>query len=133
MISNFKETREKRGISLTEAAECLKIQKKYLQAIEDKDYSQLPGGVYSVGFLKSYANFLKLDAGKAVKDFEQWLLNPQEESFRAQIEKNLDLDTNSNDSEEQISKTESYKLSDTEKLIVITSIVALILFVCAFI
>ena len=133
MISNFRETREKRGISLAEAAEHLKIQKKYLQAIEEKDYSQLPGGVYSIGFLKSYANFLKLDAEKTVKVFEKWLLNPQEESFRANFEESLDSDADSSDCEEKISATETQKLSDTAKLVIVTSIVALILLACAFI
>ena len=130
MASNFKEIREKRGISLTEVSESLKIRKKYLQAIEEKDYSQLPGGVYSIGFLKSYANFLKIDAEKAVRDFEQWLLNPQEESFRAKIEENFENDYAD---DEAVSENEHRALSNTTKLVIITSLIALILLICAFI
>ena len=130
MASNFKEIREKRGISLTEVSESLKIRKKYLQAIEEKDYSQLPGGVYSIGFLKSYANFLKIDAEKAVRDFEQWLLNPQEESFRAKIEENFENDYAD---DEAVSENEHRALSNTTNLVIITSLIALILLICAFI
>lgn len=50
--------RLKRRISLVEAEQATRIRQRYLQALEDDDYSVLPKGVYSVGFLRNYAIFL---------------------------------------------------------------------------
>ena len=50
--------RLKRRISLVEAEQATRIRQRYLQALEDDDYSVLPTGVYSVGFLRNYAIFL---------------------------------------------------------------------------
>ncbi|HEU5315273.1 MAG TPA: helix-turn-helix transcriptional regulator, partial [Chloroflexota bacterium] len=50
--------RLRRRISLTEAEQATRIRQRYLQALEDDDYSVLPPGVYSVGFLRNYAIFL---------------------------------------------------------------------------
>ena len=50
--------RLKRRISLTEAEQATRIRQRYLQALEDDDYSVLPKGVYSVGFLRNYAIYL---------------------------------------------------------------------------
>jgi cytoskeletal protein RodZ len=50
--------RLRRRISLTEAEQATRIRQRYLQALEDDDYSVLPAGVYSVGFLRNYAIYL---------------------------------------------------------------------------
>ncbi|HET7770576.1 MAG TPA: RodZ domain-containing protein [Chloroflexota bacterium] len=50
--------RLKRRLSLAEAEQATRIRQRYLQALEDDDYSVLPKGVYSVGFLRNYAIFL---------------------------------------------------------------------------
>ena len=50
--------RLKRRLSLAEAEQATRIRQRYLQALEDDDYSVLPTGVYSVGFLRNYAIFL---------------------------------------------------------------------------
>ena len=50
--------RLKRRISLVEAEQATRIRQRYLQALEDDDYSVLPTGVYSVGFLRNYAIYL---------------------------------------------------------------------------
>lgn len=50
--------RLRRRISLVEAEQATRIRQRYLQALEDDDYSVLPPGVYSVGFLRNYAIYL---------------------------------------------------------------------------
>ena len=50
--------RLRRRISLVEAEQATRIRQRYLQALEDDDYTALPTGVYSVGFLRNYAIFL---------------------------------------------------------------------------
>ncbi len=53
--------RELRGISLEEIARSTRIPLRSLQALEDDRWEELPGEVFTRGFLKSYAESLGLD------------------------------------------------------------------------
>lgn len=53
--------REKMGVTLEQAAEDTRIRMKFLQAIESGDYQSLPGTVYTKGFLRNYAGYLRLE------------------------------------------------------------------------
>ena len=46
------------GHDLRSVAETLHIRYVYLEAIEAGRYEELPGAVYVVGFMRSYADFL---------------------------------------------------------------------------
>ena len=59
--SQLKQARQQKGISLQEAAVKTKIQKKYLDALENDNFSLLPNALYLKGFLKSYAQILGLN------------------------------------------------------------------------
>lgn len=53
--------REAIGYDLDEIEEKTKIRKRYLIALEEGDWSSLPGRVYARGFVRSYADVLGLD------------------------------------------------------------------------
>lgn len=55
------------GFDVKDAERATKIRVKYLTMIENSDWNKLPPDVYVYGFLKNYANFLKLDPDKVVK------------------------------------------------------------------
>lgn len=57
----LREQRERKGVTLEQAAEDTRIREKFLQAIESGDYQSLPGTVYTKGFLRNYAEYLNLD------------------------------------------------------------------------
>jgi cytoskeletal protein RodZ len=57
----LKETRQNKEVSLEEVEEELRIRKKYLQALEEEDFSIMPPEVYVKGFLRNYAIYLGLD------------------------------------------------------------------------
>jgi cytoskeleton protein RodZ len=57
----LKSEREKKGMSLHEVGMSLKINPKILKAIEDNDHTQLPAKTFLRGFVRSYAQFLRLD------------------------------------------------------------------------
>src|SRR3989304_4834217 len=57
----IKKEREKKGITLEEAAKATRIRKTYLQAIEGGDFS-IQSPVFMKGFLRSYAEFIGLDS-----------------------------------------------------------------------
>jgi cytoskeleton protein RodZ len=71
----LKSTRESKNLSLHEIGMSLKINPKILQAIEEGDITRLPPKTFLRGFVKSYAQFLKLD-GKAVLDSFDRETNP---------------------------------------------------------
>lgn len=69
----LRDTRIAKGISLEQAEEDTKIRKRYLQALEEGDYSILPGMVYAKGFLRNYANYLGLNQDEIMIEYK--LLN----------------------------------------------------------
>lgn len=63
--------REERHQSIADVAAALRIREDYLKAIEAGAYERLPGQTYTVGFVRSYANYLGLDAEEAVRVFKR--------------------------------------------------------------
>jgi cytoskeleton protein RodZ len=61
--------REMRGILLEEIAEATKIGTRMLAALEQEDFSKLPGGIFNKGFVRAYARFLGIDEEEAVSDY----------------------------------------------------------------
>jgi len=53
--------RERKGVDLYRAERDTKIRARYLGALERGDYKDLPGAVYTKGFLRNYALYLGLD------------------------------------------------------------------------
>ena len=47
-----------------------KIRGKYLEALEEDDFEVLPGSTCVVGFLRTYASYLKLDADELVEAYK---------------------------------------------------------------
>src|SRR5437870_13278711 len=58
--------RERKGITLEQAAGDTRIREKFLKALEDGDYQSLPGPVYTRGFLRNYAEYLDLETDELV-------------------------------------------------------------------
>lgn len=63
--------REERSWSLHEVAEKLRLRARQIQALEDGNYHLLPGQTFVIGFLRSYANLLDLDAVAIVDLYKQ--------------------------------------------------------------
>jgi cytoskeletal protein RodZ len=63
------EARKRLGIALREASEATKIRTDYLQAMENGTFDFSLPEVYKRGFLKIYANYLKLDADKLANEY----------------------------------------------------------------
>src|SRR5437773_2412912 len=53
--------RQSKGIELERAARDTKIRARYLAALESGEFRELPGAVYTKGFLRNYAQYLGLD------------------------------------------------------------------------
>lgn len=66
----LKSEREKRGLSLHEIGMSLKINSKVLKAIEDGDEKNFPAKTFLRGFIKSYAQYLRLDVNQVLQMFQ---------------------------------------------------------------
>ena len=53
--------REAKGVDLARVERDTKIRSRYLTALETGDYAELPGAVYTKGFLRNYGAYLGLD------------------------------------------------------------------------
>lgn len=67
----LKRVREELGFSVEEAAQRTGISTKYVQAIEEGSYSELPGTVYTKNFIRKYAHVLEVSEETAVGLFER--------------------------------------------------------------
>ncbi|MSU65901.1 MAG: DUF4115 domain-containing protein [Opitutus sp.] len=65
----LEEARKKKGISIREAAEATKMRGDYLQKFESNQFDIGLTALYTRGFLRNYANFLKLPADRIISDF----------------------------------------------------------------
>ena len=74
--------RERQNLSIKDIEKATSIRALYIDAIEKGEYKTLPGEVYAKGFVRNYANYLKLNANEIVNAFNGEL-HPQEEMQEA--------------------------------------------------
>ena len=67
---DLRAARLRRGDDLASVSKALKIRKDYLEALEEDRFESLPGRAYAVGFIRTYADYLGLDAGDCVERFK---------------------------------------------------------------
>lgn len=65
----LRSARLKKGIALDDVADATRIKLAYLEALEDGEYSLLPGPAYVTGFLRTYARYLGLHPEDVVEEF----------------------------------------------------------------
>jgi cytoskeletal protein RodZ len=66
---NLKREREMRGVSLDEISGATRIATRFLQAIENEQWDQLPGGVFNRGFIRAVARYLGLDEENTIAEY----------------------------------------------------------------
>jgi cytoskeleton protein RodZ len=67
--AELRAARQRLGWKLADVAATIRIRLPYLEAIEDGRLADLPGNAYAMGFLRSYATFLGLDAAEVARRF----------------------------------------------------------------
>jgi cytoskeleton protein RodZ len=66
---SLKREREMRGVTLEEISAATRIATRFLQAIENESWDQLPGGVFNRGFVRAVARYLGLDEENIVAEY----------------------------------------------------------------
>jgi cytoskeleton protein RodZ len=59
--ATLRDARERRGWSIADVSQQLRIRAPVLEAMEAGSFEKLPNGAYALGFVRSYADFLGLD------------------------------------------------------------------------
>ncbi|MBG9989289.1 helix-turn-helix domain-containing protein [Aerococcaceae bacterium DSM 111176] len=81
----LREARINKGYTLNTMQQMTKIQKKYLQAIEEEKYDEMPGTFYVRAFIKQYADVVGLNGDDLLEQYEKELDldNEQEDAVAA--------------------------------------------------
>lgn len=66
--TKLREARTRRKLTLAEVEAATKIRCRYLQAIENEDWDQLPGDTYARAFIRTYGSLLGLDGDRLAED-----------------------------------------------------------------
>lgn len=72
----LRQARTERGITLAEVEQDIRINRTYLEALENARFDLLPAPVYARGFMRSYARYLALDPDEAVRAVPRDLPRP---------------------------------------------------------
>jgi cytoskeletal protein RodZ len=73
----LRKQREQRGIALEAISSTTKISTRMLRALEEENFSQLPGGVFNKGFVRAYARHVGIDEEEAIADYLEALRERQ--------------------------------------------------------
>ncbi|MXZ80835.1 MAG: helix-turn-helix domain-containing protein [Gammaproteobacteria bacterium] len=77
----LRRTRESRQLSVEDVASMLKLHRRFISALENDRYDELPGHTFAKGYVRSYSTLLKLD--------------PRELIGQLQLEPEVDVDIKS--------------------------------------
>jgi hypothetical protein len=67
--NSLREARERQELGYPEIELATKIRAKYIRALEEEDFTAIPGDAYIRGFLRTYAEYLGLDGDVYVDEY----------------------------------------------------------------
>lgn len=109
-LKNF---RSEGRVTLVEISRETKIPVKYIEMIEEGKYDELPPDVYVKGFLKAYAEFLGVDAGKIINLYQR--------------EKDIKTNLNGGEKKAPKKKSKQPRMVITPRVIVAASIAVVVI------
>ncbi len=120
----LEEARKQKKITLDELQTITKIQKRYLQAIEDGNYDILPGKFYARAFIKQYAEAVGIDPEKLFEEYATEV--PKTET---EVSSGLSRVKNKQTS---VSNTSSLFFSLLPKILVVVLVISVFVFIWLF-
>jgi hypothetical protein len=67
--NSLRQARERQGLGYPEIELATKIRAKYIRALEEENFTSIPGDAYIRGFLRTYADYLGLDGDVYVDEY----------------------------------------------------------------
>lgn len=105
----LREARQAKGYTLDDLQQLTKIQKRYLIAIEDEKFTELPGDFYVRAFIKQYANTVGLDGNELLKEYNDQLPKAKTEEYSDHISQAVETRANRRKTVSQgVSKVRQY-------------------------
>jgi len=83
--TSLRAARMRQELELSQAEHDTRIRAKYLRALEDERFDVLPGAAYTKGFLRSYADYLGLDAQPFIDEYNTRFAPEEEDAPPAQL------------------------------------------------
>jgi hypothetical protein len=83
--SSLREARERQKLELSKIERETRIRSRYLQALEEERFDRLPAPAYAKGFLRTYANYLGLDAQRFVDEYDAHFAPAEEPQAAAPV------------------------------------------------
>ena len=77
----LKDARIANGFTIDDLQQATKIQKRYLLAIEDEKFDELPGDFYVRAFIKQYANTVGLNGNELLQEYDDYLPQTKTEDY----------------------------------------------------
>jgi cytoskeleton protein RodZ len=78
--THLREARERRGVTLQQIAEATKLSRTTLLYIERNGFDQLPGGIFTKGYLRAYAAEVGADPEEVVREYVRQNPDPVDEA-----------------------------------------------------
>lgn len=118
----LEEARQRKGISLREAAEATKVRSDFLGYIEQNKMDFDLPDIYKRGFLKNYARYLKLNVEKLLTDYDAQLLSHTRKTKEGGVELfgHMEIKKTSaedNDAHEEIGEKSPYGTISTKTVL----------------
>jgi len=90
--SYLKHERKLRGVSLEEIASSTKVHIRYLRALEDNNYDDLPGEVFIKGFIRSYSKAIGANEEDLLSAYDESVGRERHEKLQKEIEEQENAD-----------------------------------------
>ncbi|HEU5079320.1 MAG TPA: helix-turn-helix domain-containing protein [Opitutaceae bacterium] len=114
----LEEARKRKGISIREASEATKIRGEYLHKFESNQFDIRLPEIYVRGFIRTYANYLKVPADKIVSDYNGLGLsdnNRGQRTLNREVYGRMDLSVSSAKAEKEASSDTAPVIESSEK------------------
>ena len=85
----FQQARMEAGFTLSEVAAALDIDARYIFALEDEAYDDLPGKTFAIGYAKTYASYLGLNPKRIAEEIMKEIGYDESSFINSSIERRL--------------------------------------------
>jgi cytoskeleton protein RodZ len=75
--TTLRDARNRRRLDISEVEQATKIRPRFLLAMENEDWDDLPGGAYTRSFIRTYASYLGLDGERLAEEYRSASGEPQ--------------------------------------------------------
>jgi len=83
--SSWRECREAKGKTIGQVSAEIRIAHRYIEGIEEGNYTDFPERVFSAGFIRSYAKYLLQDPGPILAEYERSIGRRDDSEMAAQL------------------------------------------------